>query len=213
MNTDVVIEHEINGQEFFRSADVPLYEDEMPFEEEELVQEELVQEELPQSHHATLMLNGTSSVVSLPVEEIKKRSKGRPCIHGFSSRAYLLKKEIETAMSDQASFIALMQKTYELSNERKEMLGSILDTPNELSFTVHGKIQDVLEQLHKIRTIYGENKVKINISKERLLNPKHALYVAPIKELIGEKNGKPVYKHIFEEFNASKIYGYATVTL
>jgi hypothetical protein len=147
-----------------------------------------------------------------PVVDIIKKQKGRPNIHPFAGRIYLLKKELEAALADKEAFISLMHETYRPSDERKLQLGAELDTPNELSFTVHGEISQVIDQLCKLRDAYGD-KAKVSISKERLLNPGNALYLQPIREVIGERKGKKVYRHIFEEFRADCCYGYVVVSL
>jgi hypothetical protein len=148
-----------------------------------------------------------------PVEQpIVKRQKGRPGIHPFASRAYLLKDEINSAMSDKNAFAALMSETYALSNERKAELVDIINPVNELSFTIHGPIIQVIDQLHRLHAVYG-SKVKINISKERLVAPTNPLYLQPITEVIGEKNGKKVVRRLFEEFSSTNCYGYVVVPL
>jgi len=153
-----------------------------------------------------------------PVEQptveqpIVKKQKGRPGIHKFAARTYLLKDEINSAMSDKEAFAELMATTYALSEDRKAELGEIINPVNELSFTIHGPIIQVLDQLHRLRAVYG-SKVKVNISKEKLVAPTSALYLQPITEVIGEKNGKKIVRHLFEEFSASNIYGYVVVTL
>lgn len=171
-----------------------------------------VEPSLVENEVINIPLNG--EVQTVPVIEKPKGKRGRPRQHDFSGRVYLIKDEIEQAMTDKDGFIALMNTTYYdgLADDRRATLGAVLDTPTALSFTINGPIRQVIDQLHQLRAVYGE-KAKVNISKERLLTPGDALYVAPIKEVIGERNGKPVYKHIFEEFRSSTIYGYCTVML
>jgi hypothetical protein len=153
-----------------------------------------------------------------PVEQptveqpIIKKSKGRPGIHPFEGRTYLLKDEINSAMSDKNAFAELMSETYALSEDRKAELGDIINPVNELSFTIHGPIIQVLEQLHRLRAVYG-SKTKINISKERLVAPTNELYMQPITEVIGMKNGKEVIRRLFEEFSDKNLYGYITIAL
>ena len=179
-------------------------------EEQRATTDTYVEEAIQELPNTTLALNGT--LTSVPVLTKSKGKRGRPLQHDFSSRVYLVKKELEQALSDKEAFIELMHKTYKLSDERKEKLGSILDTPNELNFTIHGEIRSVIDQLHKLLAIYGD-KATVRISKERLLNPGHALYIAPQREVIGERKGKIVYKNLFEEYRCDSLYGYVTVKL
>jgi len=162
------------------------------------------------------MLDNTApvEVAVAPVSEevVVKRSKGRPNIHPFAGRTYLLKNELKLAMQDKEAFVSLMKETYPVSDERKKALGTVVNAPSELSFTIHGPIRNVIEQLHKLRGIYGD-KAKINISKERMVAPTSALYLKPIQEVIGERKGKSVYKRIFEEYRSDTIYGYVVVAI
>lgn len=141
-----------------------------------------------------------------------KRSKGRPNIHPFAGRAYLLKDEINLAMNDKKSFVKLMEETYAVSDQRRSELGDIANPTKELSFTIHGPIIEVIDQLHRLRAIYG-SKTKINISKERMVAPTHKLYLQPIVEVIGTKDNKTIAKKIFEEFRSDNIYGYVVIPL
>lgn len=149
-----------------------------------------------------------------PVEQpiIIKRQKGRPNRHLFQSRPYLLKQEVNNAMSDKKAFAKLMAETYALSDERKKELGDTITPVNELSFTIHGPIIEVIDQLHRLRAVYG-SKVKINISKERLVAPTSKLYMQPITEVIGQKNGKDIVRNLFAEFSSTHLYGYVVVPL
>lgn len=148
-----------------------------------------------------------------PVQQpIIKKSKGRPNVHPFAGRTYLLKNEINNAMSDKKAFASLMEETYAISDERKAELGSIANPVNELSFTIHGPIIEVIDQLHRLRAVYG-SKTKINISKERMVAPTSKLYMQPIMEVIGQKNNKEVVKRLFEEYRSDSIYGYVVVPL
>ena len=180
-------------------------------EEQEVTTDTIVEEIAPQeSPNVTLEMNGTLAVA--PVLTKPKAQRGRPNVHPFAGRIYLIKKELEAAMADKEAFVSLMQETYCLSDERKEELGAVLDAPNEMYFTFHGEIIQVLNELHRLRALYGE-KARVSISKERLLSPSNKFYAAPVREVIGERKGKSVYKHLFEEFSPTKIYGYVVVTL
>jgi hypothetical protein len=140
-----------------------------------------------------------------------KRGKGRPNVHPFAGRPYLLKDELARAMSDKESFVALMNETHSISAERAAELGDIAAPATELNFTIQGPIIQVIDQLHKLRGIYGDKAV-VSISKDRLVPPTNKLYMQPITEVV-EINGKKVTRRIYEEYCSSTIYGYVTVKI
>jgi hypothetical protein len=149
--------------------------------------------------------------VSMVEVSTVKRGKGRPNFHPFAGRPYLLKDELQKAMQDKHAFVALMHEAHALTPERIKELGTLATPVDELNFTVQGPIIQVIDQLHRLRGIYGD-KATVSISKDRLVSPTNKLYKQPIIEVI-TINGKPVSKRIYEEYSSSTIYGYCTVKL
>lgn len=180
---------------------------------------EIANQEAQDAEHLDDALeDNTDQIISLegPVE---KKGKGRPQIHDFAGRTYLLKKELQEALSDVDSFINLMNSTYVLSAEREEALqeAGMIRPTNEISYTFNGPINLVIEQINETLAKYeGRDDVASivpNISKERMVAPTSKLYQKPIMELVGKsKSGREIHKRIFEEYSPERIYGYVTVT-
>lgn len=177
----------------------------------EIAESEAIEAELDDTAQA-----GSNEIIL--EENTPKNGKGRPNIHPFAGRTYLLKDERQKALEDPASFIEQMTETYALTDERKTALSEagLLKSDKELSFTVNGPIDMVLNQVNSIVELYSGRddvaEVVPNISKERMVAPSSKLYIKPTMENAGTtKSGKAIQKRVFEEYSPSRIYGYVTV--
>jgi hypothetical protein len=140
------------------------------------------------------------------------KKKGRPGVHTKEGRVYFLKEEIEQIRKDPTAFAEWMQETYRIADTRyAELVNNKVNLDsNGLSFTLHGSILEVLSRAEAITEMFADREVLFEISKQRLVAPTSAVYVAPTTKVV-EINQKMYTAIVSQEFNPEIIYVYLTI--
>ena len=153
------------------------------------------------------LVTGEVSVVE--TSEVKKSNgkKGRPVVHPFAGRITLLREEVLKVQENPDMFMALMEETHGLNQDRVDVLGDKLDS-NTMDYTFCGPIAVVIKETLAIASKYENDDtvedVWINFKKKKIItDEKNPLYVAPVTD------GK-VVKNI--EAYPDRLYGFVSVT-
>lgn len=160
-------------------------------------------------------INLTTGEVVTAIEPTK-RQKGRPNIHDWAGRTYLLKKEVDEVFTNPDAFETLMAEKYAISEDRLTEItaAELWPLANTLEVTFSGKIKDTIAAALKMASGYSEDKCLFRISKQKLVPPTHKLYQEPKTETIGNnKKGKPQMKILHQEMNPETCYVYVTISL
>lgn len=152
------------------------------------------------------------NVITLSVPKVKS---GRPRLHQFTGRHYLLQDEVVKALKDVEWLEVQMQnhdislaRTLELENAKVQI------NPSTMSFTFCGPIKNVIHEMNAtIEQYTNDAKVKSitpRIAKERIVSPKSSLALKSKVSNVMTKNGMAQRKD-YEEFSSKRIYGYVEV--
>jgi len=149
--------------------------------------------------------------MTLPETKLIKK-KGRPGIHTKEGRVYFLKTEVDEIRNNPNSFLEWMRDTYAISDTRYAELtnNKVNIEPEELSYTLHGEILEVLARAEEICKMHPNSDITFDISKQKLVAPTSKAYVQPQSEKV-TINGKEFNSTTFQEFNPNIIYVYLTV--
>ena len=147
-----------------------------------------------------------------PEAVVLGKKKGRPGIHSKEGRVYFLKDEVEKIRQDPGVFVEWMKNTYTPSDERlnETASGNIDVYSDEIAYTLHGPILEVLKRAEEIALLYPNKEVSFEISKQKLVAPTNNLYSKPTMETV-EVNGKKYESITFQEFSPHTIYVYLTI--
>lgn len=148
--------------------------------------------------------------------ETNTRRMGRPVIHPFEGRAYLLKDEVVAARNNPEGFRAQMVRTYTSDSVRDAELKSAgvnATSDGTLKFTIQGKISEALAMGEQLASAYQDRTVLFEISKHAVIGRKSdPLYVAPRTIPHGlDKKGREVLAQTWADFRADTVYVYLTV--
>jgi len=175
--------------------------------------EDIVQTEEAEADTTEVVEAVIPSAIELVVPEAKvTKKKGRPQVHSKEGRVYFLRNEVEEIRKDPQAFMDWMHDTYAIADSRYTELANnkVIIEPEELAYTLHGEILEVLSQAEAIVKMHPGKEISFEISKQKLVAPTHANYIKPVMEKV-TINGKPFDSITFQEFNPNIIYVYLTI--